>query len=253
MRKHFVLIAALTLVSIAPAYASESAHIEIPKQEWSFQGPFGTFDRPSMQRGLKVYRQVCAGCHAMKRVAFRNLADLGYDESQIKAIANEYTYMDGPNDDGEMYERPGLPSDRFKSPYANDNAAKANNGGALPPDLSLITKARHDGANYLYGILTGYEAPPAGFKLLEGQNYNKVMPGHVIAMPPPLANDAVVYEDGSPQTVEQYSKDVVHFLSWAAEPELEARKRIGFNVIIFLVVFAGVMYGIKKKIWKNVH
>lgn len=249
-----VLVLALILGAAQPVKAAESSHETfVPDLQWSFDGPFGTFDRAAMQRGLKVYRQVCAGCHSMKRIAFRNLADLGYDEGQIKTIASEYTFVDGPNEDGEMFERPGIPSDRFPAPFANDNAAKANNGGALPPDLSLITKARHDGPNYVYGILTGYEAPPEGFHLLEGQNYNKTMPGHVIAMAPPLSNDMIVYEDGAPQTVEQYAKDVAHFLSWAAEPEMERRKRAGMNVIIFLLALAGVMYGIKKKIWANVH
>ena len=252
MKTRLMFVSALALLACMPQ-AQAAEHAALPEQSWSFEGPFGTFDRAALQRGYKVYRNVCAGCHAMKLVSFRNLEDLGYDESQIKAIAAEYTYTDGPNDDGEMFERPGLPSDRFKSPFANDNAAKANNGGALPPDLSLIIKARHDGPNYLYGLLTGYEAPPEGFKLLDGQNYNKVMPGHVIAMPPPLANDAVVYEDGSPQTVEQYSKDVTQFLTWASEPSMEDRKRMGISVLIFLTVFAAILYGIKKKIWANAH
>ena len=258
MRKKTTKVMVVALAALIGVITTGQAHagkatVEAPQQSWSFKGPFGTYDRGGLQRGLKVYRQVCAGCHGMKRVAFRNLEDLGYDESQIKAIAAEYTFMDGPNEDGEMFERQGLPSDRFKSPFANDNAAKANNGGALPPDLSLIVKARHDGANYLYGLLTGYESPPEGFKILQGQYYNKYMPGHVIAMAPPLADDAVTYEDGTPQTAEQYARDVTHFLAWASEPEMEDRKRLGFNVLVFLIVFAGVMYGVKKKIWANVH
>lgn len=239
--------------AISGASMAGKSTTPLPQQEWGFEGPFGTFDRAALQRGYKVYRNVCAGCHAMKRVAFRNLADIGYDESQIKAIASEYTYIDGPNDEGDMFERPGLPSDRFKSPFANDNAAKANNGGALPPDLSLIVKARADGSNYLYGLLTGYEPAPEGVKLLDGQYYNKYMPGHIIAMAPPLADDAVVYEDGAPQTVEQYAKDLTEFLTWASEPSMEARKKTGFNVLLFLIVFAGIMYAIKKKIWSDVH
>lgn len=234
------------------AFAAKSTE-PLAQQDWGFEGPFGTFDRAALQRGLKVYRNVCAACHGMKKIAYRNLEALGYDEAQIKAIAAEYTYVDGPNEDGDMFERPGLPSDRFKSPYANDNQGKAANNGALPPDLSLIVKARHDGANYLYGLLTGYAPAPEGKVLLEGQYYNKVMPGNVIAMAPPLADDAVVYEDGSPQTVEQYSKDVTEFLAWASEPSMERRKQIGLNVLIFLFVFAGIMYAIKKKIWSDVH
>lgn len=254
MKKHLFVLSAAALLAVPMASASAAEGTPHPEaQSWSFDGPFGTFDRAALQRGFKVYRQVCAGCHAMKRIRFRELEALGYDESQIKAIAAEYTYEDGPNDDGEMFERPGLPSDAFKSPYPNDNAAKANNGGALPPDLSLITKARHGGADYVYGILTGYEAAPEHVKLLDGQYYNKIMAGHVIAMPPPLADDGVTYEDGTPQTVEQYSKDVSHFLAWAAEPEMEDRKRLGIAVLIFLAALFGVMYKIKKKIWADVH
>ncbi len=249
-----VLLALAGGVLFLPSLARASSEgTEMVHQPWSFEGPFGTFDRAALQRGYKVYREVCAGCHAMKRVAFRNLADLGYNEGQIKAIAAEYTYVDGPNDDGEMFERPGLPSDHFKSPFPNDNAAKAGNGGALPPDLSLIVKARHGGANYVYSILTGYEAPPAGRTLLSGQNWNKAMAGHVIAMAKPLSDGAVAFEDGTAQTVEQYAKDVSQFLTWASEPSMEDRKRTGAKTLLFLVIFAGVMYAIKRKVWSDAH
>jgi ubiquinol-cytochrome c reductase cytochrome c1 subunit len=229
------------------------ATIHPPHQHWHFNGMFGTYDKSAMQRGLKVYREVCAACHSLKRVYFRNLDALGYDEGQVKTIASEYTITDGPNDDGDMFERPGLPSDAFTSPFPNDNAAKASNNGALPPDLSLITKARHNGPDYVYGILTGYGEAPAGTTLLPGQNWNQYMPGHIIAMAPPLTDGQVAYEDGSPQTVEQYSRDVVNFLTWAADPYMQERKRMGIKVIIFLLVFAGVMYGVKRKIWADVH
>lgn len=236
-------------------HAAANAHAApaLPKQDWSFNGPLGTYDRASLQRGFQVYKQVCAACHGMKRVAYRNLADLGYSEAQIKTVAAEYTFMDGPNDEGEMFERPGKPSDHFKSPYANDNAAKANNNGALPPDLSLITKARAGGADYIYAILTGYEEAPAGADLAVGQHWNRYMAGNKIAMPAPLADGAVPYEDGSPTTVAQYAHDVSTFLTWAAEPEMEHRKQTGLKVLIFLAVFAGLMYAVKKKIWSNVH
>ncbi|MCC6598115.1 MAG: cytochrome c1 [Alphaproteobacteria bacterium] len=252
MRKIALLSLALLFCLAAPSAWSSEA-VEPPQKDWSFDGPTGTFDRAALQRGYKVYREVCSACHAMKHLAFRNLADIGYDEGQIKAIAAEYTFVDGPNDEGDMYERPGLPSDHFKSPFANDNAAKAANGGALPPDLSLIIKARHDGPNYVYGILTGYEEPPADKALQPGQNWNKYMPGHVIAMAPPLSDDGIVYEDGSPQRIEQYAADVVEFLTWASEPSLESRKRTGVKVLIFLMVMAGVMYAIKRKIWAGAH
>ncbi|PZQ46057.1 MAG: cytochrome C [Micavibrio aeruginosavorus] len=237
------------------AHASADAHHTAvpPKQDWPFNGPLGTYDRASLQRGFQVYKQVCAACHSMKRVAYRNLSALGYTEDQIKAVAAEATIMDGPNDEGEMFERPGRPSDHFKSPFANDNAAKANNNGALPPDLSLIVKARTGGADYVYAILTGYDTPPPGIELANGQHYNKYMAGNKIAMPAPLVEGAVAYEDNSPTTVNQYAHDVSQFLAWAAEPEMEERKQTGLKAIIFLVVFAGLMYAVKRKIWAKVH
>lgn len=251
-KKILLVLSVLIVVPASAAMAAGGETVHPPKQSWSFEGPFGTFDRESMQRGLKVYRDVCAACHSLKRVAFRNLTDLGYSEDQVKALAAEYTVTDGPDEEGEMFERAALPSDHFPSPYPNDNAAKAANG-ALPPDLSLITKARHDGPNYLYGILTGYEEAPADIELLDGQYYNEYMAGHVIAMPPPLTDGMIAYEDESLQTTEQYARDVVQFLSWAAEPSMEARKRTGMKVLIFLLVFAGIFYGIKKKIWADAH
>ena len=234
--------------------AADSHHTpQLPDEDWSFTGPFGSYDRASLQRGFQVYKQVCSTCHAMKRVSYRNLSALGYSEAQIKTIAGEVTVMDGPDEEGEMFERPGRPSDHFKSPYANDNQAKASNGGALPPDLSLIVKARQGGANYIYGILTGYETPPAGFELAPGQHFNKYMTGNKIAMPPPLVEGAVAYEDGTPTTVAQYAHDVSTFLAWAAEPEMEVRKQTGIKAILFLLVFAGIMYAVKRKIWARVH
>lgn len=253
MNKKILILLGAIILSPAftlPAQAAGDAE-PAPHQHWHFSGPFGTFDRGALQRGLKVYREVCSACHSLKRVAFRNFADLGYNEAQIKNIAAEYSVTDGPDEEGEMFERPARPSDAFPSPYPNDNAAKAANG-ALPPDLSLITKARHHGPDYVYALLTGYEDAPHGDELADGQYWNKYMPGHIIAMAPPMSDDQVAYEDGSPQTVEQYSKDVVEFLTWAAEPEMEDRKRLGINTLIFLFVFAGVMYGVKKKIWADV-
>ena len=236
------------------APAADAHHApELPKQDWSFSGPFGSYDRAALQRGFQVYKQVCAACHGMKRVAYRNLSALGYSEDQIKSVAAEYTFMDGPDEEGEMFERPGKPSDHFKSPYLNDNQAKASNNGALPPDLSLIVKSRVGGADYLYALLTGYETAPAGVELAAGQHWNKYMSGNKIAMPAPLLEGAVAYEDGSPTTVAQYSSDVAHFLAWASEPELETRKQTGIKVIIFLAVFAFLMYRVKRRIWASKH
>lgn len=251
MKKIILITLAIFAMTPMVAHAAGDA-VEIPKQQWSFSGAFGTYDRGELQRGFQVYQQVCAACHGLKRVAYRNLIALGYNEAQVKAVAAQYTTMDGPDDEGEMFERPMKPSDRFKEPYLNENAARYANNGALPPDLSLITKARAGGADYTFALLTGYESAPEGEEMGAGQYWNKYMPGHKIAMAAPLSDDMVAYEDGTPTTVDQYARDVSAFLTWAAEPEMEVRKRMGLKVLIFLIVFAGVMYTVKKKIWKDV-
>ena len=228
--------------------------------------------RAQLQRGLKVYKEVCAACHSMKLVAFRTLEDLGYSEAQVKAFAAEYTVQDGPNDDGEMFDRPGIPSDYFPSPFPNVQAAAAANGGAAPPDFSLIAKARgvergfptfvfdiftqyaEGGPDYIHSLLTGYgQEPPAGMEIAEGTHYNPYfIAGKSLAMAPPLSDDQVTYDDGAPQTVDQYSRDVSAFLMWAAEPHLEDRKKTGFRVMIFLVLFGALVYLTKRKIWADV-
>ncbi len=237
----------------------------MPDLDWSFDGPFGTYDKASLQRGFLVYKQVCASCHSLKKIYYRNLESLGYDEAQIKTIAAEYTVTDGPNDEGDMFDRPARPSDRVKSPFLNDKAAAYANGGAVPPDLSLITKARHGGADYVYGVLTGYAEPPAGVTLTATQHYNKVkdggligpdgakIPGGILAMAPPLSDGLVSYEDGTAQTADQYARDISHFLTWAAEPEMEHRKQMGIKVLIFLSFFALIMYATKRKVWEKLH
>lgn len=237
----------------APVYASGDS-VEPPHQDWSFDGLFGTYDRAALQRGYKVYSEVCASCHSMKRLSYRNLSALGYSAQEVKAIAANYTVMDGPNDEGEMFERTALPSDSFVSPFANKNAAMYANNGAYPPDMSLLTKARAGGADYIYALITGYQdEPPHGEELLDGQYWNKYMPGHILAMAPPIFDGMVAYEDGSQETVAQYAMDVSHFLTWAAEPHMEARKRTGMKAFIFLLVFTIVMYGIKRKVWAKAH
>ncbi len=253
MFKKIALTSAVVMMLSSPVAIAAEGEAPLTNVDFSFKGPLGTYDKAALQRGLMVYRQVCSSCHSLKRVAYRNLTALGYTEDQVKAIAAEYTITDGPNDDGEMFDRPGRPSDKFKSPFANDKASMAANGGALPPDLSLITKARHGGGDYVFSILTGYTTPPEELVIPEGKYYNKVMVGNVIAMPPPLTAGAVPYEDGVPQTVEQYSKDVATFLTWAAEPEMEQRKQMGVKVLMFLAVFAGLMYAVKRKIWEKAH
>jgi len=245
----FVLI--LSLSAVSQGHAAGEAKTP-PKQDWSFSGPFGTYNRGAMQRGFQVYKQVCAACHSMDHLAYRNLSALGYSEAEVKAIAAEYTVTDGPDDEGEMFERPAKPSDTFKSPYANEKLARYANNGALPPDMSLLAKARANGSDYIYALLTGYEEPPEGVKLANGQYWNKYMAGNKIAMAPPLSDDIVPYEDGTPTTLAQYARDVTHFMTWAAEPKMEIRKRTGIKVVLFLIVFAGIMYAVKRKIWADV-
>ncbi len=250
-----VIIGALP---VSAAFAAGGDGPPIPSQEWRFEkgplGALGTYDKAAMQRGYKIYKDVCAACHSMKHLYFRNLEDLGYNEAQIKNIASEYTVInEDPDEEGEMFERIAKPSDRFPSPFANENAAKYANGGALPPDLSLITKARANGSNYIYALLTGYEDAPHGEELADGQYWNKYFPGHKLSMAPPLMDGLVAYEDGTPETVEQYARDLTHFLTWAADPHMEERKSTGMKVIIFLLVFAGILYTVKKKIWAHLH
>ena len=257
-------------------HAAEPTHFPIhaPRQQsWSFAGPFGTFDTGQLQRGLKIYKEVCAACHSMSLVPFRTLEGLGYSTAQVRALAAEYTVQDGPNADGEMFERPGIPSDYFPSPFPNPVAAAAANGGAAPPDMSLLAKARgvtrgfptfvfdiftqyaEGGPDYIYSLLTGYdEQPPAGMEIAAGTHYNPYfISGKSLAMAKPLSDGQVTYEDGSPETVDQYSRDISAFLMWAAEPHLVTRKQTGFSVIAFMILFGGLVYLTKRKVWADAH
>jgi len=246
-----VIAFALVLMT-APVEAAEKT---VPKaQDWSFEGLFGKFNRADLQRGFQVYKEVCSGCHSLDQVAYRNLAALGYNEDQIKAFAATVEVQDGPNDEGEMFLRKGKPFDRFKNPFPNKNAARAANNGAFPPDLSVITKSRPHGIDYTYALLTSYkEEPPKGVKMAEGMFYNTAFPGTQIAMVPPLAPDAIEYQDGTKATVPQMAKDVTTFLVWAAEPELEERKAMGRAVILFLLALTALLYALKRKIWADLH
>jgi len=235
-----------------PARAQEETPAP-PRQQWSFDGVFGTYDRAELQRGLQVYKEVCSACHPVKHLYFRDLAALGYSDDQIKAFAANYQVTDGPNDNGDMFQRPARPSDPFVGPFANDQAARAANNGALPPDLSLIVKAREYGANYVFAILNGFKDPPPGVTLNPNMYYNEYFPGHQIAMPPPLSNGQVTFADGAPNTVPAMAHDVAAFLTWAAEPTLDERHRMGFKIILFLVVVTGLFYAAKRRIWARVH
>lgn len=239
----------LVLLTFSHLWAADAP--SFARQSWSFHGLFGTFDRKQLQRGFQVYKEVCSACHGLKLVSYRNLKDLGYNADEIKAIAAAQQIKDGPNDEGEMFERARLPADKMFGPYPNDNAARAANNGALPPDLSLITKARIGGADYLYGLLTGYTAAPDSIKLGPNMHYNKVFPGHQIGMAAPLANDQVTYADETKATVDQMSRDVVAFLVWASDPHQESRKALGFKVLLYLIGLSCLFYVLMKRIWSQ--
>ena len=255
--KSIAIICVITLVgfSASRVQASSEGDTPLPNKTWHFDGALGSFDKAALQRGFKIYKQVCSTCHSMKQMYYRDLTGLGYTGDEVKAIASEFTVMDGPNDEGEMFERAGLPSDHFVSPFANTKAAAYANNGAVPPDLSLITKARAGGPTYVYSVLTGYEETPHDMegKILAGQHYNKYMKGHIIAMAAPLSDGIIAYEDGSPETLEQYAEDVSTFLHWASDPHMQQRKRLGIKVFLYLLAFAGVMYATKRKVWFDKH
>lgn len=233
--------------------SAETSHKVMPKHDWSFNGVTGTFDRAALQRGYKVFREVCSGCHSMRLLYYRDLIDIGFSEAQVKVISSEYTVLDGPNEDGEMFERQARPADRFVNPYLNDNEARANNNGAYPPDLSVITKARKYGEDYIYNLLLGYEDAPKGVEIGNGMYYNKWMDGNQIAMPAPILDGSVDYDDGTNNSAKQLSEDVVTFLKWSAEPELEVRKNMGIKVILFFLVLGTVVYLAKNRLWRDVH
>jgi len=253
LRRSITAIALAVGVAIAPQAARAAGEYDTPPPaNLSFQGFFGTFDRAAAQRGLQVYRQVCANCHGLRLVAFRNLRALGLTEEQVAAIAAEYQIVDGPNDEGQMFERPGRASDRFPSPFPNERAARAANNGAYPPDLSVMTKARHYGANYIRALLTGFQDPPEGVEIGEGMHYNRYFPGRQIAMANVLFDDMMEFADGTPATVEQMARDVTTFLAWAAEPEMEQRRQMGIRVVLFLLILGGLTYAMKRRVWADV-
>ena len=254
--KNFFRILSLIIIFFSNSLNSSAAEkVEYLKTDWSFKGLFGKFDRGSLQRGYQVYTEVCSSCHSMKYVSYRNLAEKGgpeFSEEQAKAIAASFEVTDGPNADGDMFDRPGKLSDKFVMPYDNVKAAQAANGGAYPPDMSVLVKARGGGANYIYSLLQGYEDPPIGVTLDEGVHYNKYMYGNKIKMSNPLSNGLVEYADGTEATVEQMSKDITTFLMWTAEPHLESRHRMGFKAIVYLIILTILVYFSMKRIWSRV-
>ena len=255
MKNIFKIVYLTFLLLLVTIQVNSEEKVDLLKTDWSFKGLFGKFDRGSLQRGYQVYTEVCASCHSMKYVSFRNLAEEGgpeFTEEQVKAIAANFEVVDGPNNDGEMFTRPAKLSDKFVKPYENVKAAQAANGGAYPPDMSVLAKARSGGVDYIYSVLLGYEDPPSGVTLDDGVYYNKYMYGNKIKMSQPLMEDAVEYSDGTKATEEQMAKDVTTFLMWAAEPHLEARHKMGFKAILYLTILTILVYFSMKKIWSRI-
>ena len=255
MKKLIKLFYITSFFILATAHSLSAEKVDYLKTDWSFKGLFGKFDRGSLQRGYQVYTEVCAACHSMKYLSYRNLAEKGGPEFpiiQAKAIAASFEVVDGPNADGEMFTRPAKLSDKFVMPYENEKAAQAANGGAYPPDMSVLVKARGGGVDYIYSLLQGYEDAPSGVTLDEGVHYNKYMYGNKIKMSAPLSDGIIEYGDGTVASVEQMSKDVTTFLMWAAEPHLEARHRMGFKAIVYLIILTVLVYFSMKKIWSRV-
>ena len=251
--KNFILLLIISLFFSKSIFAAET--VEPIKVDWSFKGLTGKFDRASLQRGFQVYKEVCASCHSMQYLSYRNLGEPGgpeFSKEEVKAIAASVEVQDGPNSQGEMFTRPGKPSDKFVSPYPNIEASIAANGGAYPPDMSVLVKARPGGANYIYSVLMGYEDPPPGFVLDDGVYYNKYMTGNKIKMSKPLLEGIVEYSDGTPASEEQMARDVTTFLAWAAEPELETRHKTGFKVLIYLILLSILVYLSMKKVWSRI-
>ena len=255
MKKILNLLSSILIIFSISLNVVSAEKIEYLKTDWSFKGLFGKFDRASLQRGYQVYTEVCSSCHSMKYLSYRNLAEKGGPEfsiQQAKAIASSFEVIDGPNSDGEMFARPGKLSDKFVMPYDNVKAAQAANGGAYPPDMSVLVKARKGGVDYIYSLLQGYEDPPAGITLDDGVYYNKFIYGNKIKMSNQLSDGLIQYADGTNATVEQMSKDVTTFLMWAAEPHLEARHKMGFKAIVYLIILTVLVYFSMKKIWSRI-
>jgi ubiquinol-cytochrome c reductase cytochrome c1 subunit len=257
MRKTWLAVAALIgagvvgMGTLAPAFGDDAPVLK--HLDWSFYGIFGTYDRAALQRGFEVVNEVCSNCHSFHQLYYRDLEGIGLSADDVKALAAAVQVTDGPNDQGEMFKRQGKPSDPFKQPFPNEQAARFANNGALPPDLSLIVKAREGGPDYVYSILTGFKEAPKSMHMNAGMNYDTAFPGNQIAMPPPLQDGTVTYTDGTKATIDQEAHDVVTFLTWLSNPELEARHRLGVKVLIFLVIFTGLLYLVKRKVWADVH
>lgn len=251
LRKTFALFSLVLFTSFVIVASSDN--LPAKKEKWSFDGMFGTFDRGAIQRGFQVYKEVCAACHSVNLLSFRNLKEIGFSEAEAKEIAKSYNVSDGPNDEGEMFERQARLSDRIPGPYSNEKAARASNNGAFPPDLSLIIRARENGANYVYSILTGYDqVAPKDMQIPENMHYNPYFPGMKIAMTKPLSENIIQYSDGTLATVDNMAHDVVNFLQWASDTKMEKRKKLGIKVLIYLSIFTGLFYIAYKRVWQKI-
>ena len=251
MLSKIIIISLLTFFTYSSDAESASNDVELIKQNWPFNGIFGRFDKSSLQRGFKVYSEVCAACHGIRHISYRDLADIGYSPDEVKAIAGEYEVIDGPNDEGDMFTREAKMSDKFVEPYENKKIARLANNGAYPPDLSLIVKARAGGADYIYSLLNGYKEFPENFEASEGMYYNEYYPGKQIAMPSPIMDEIVEFDDGTEASHIQIARDVTSFLAWTAEPELEVRKSLGVKTLFFLILITIMLLGVKRKVWKH--
>ncbi len=284
MTKNIIRLGLAAVLAATVGFTAFAARAEEAKEypiqhparlHWSFGGPLGKFDEAQLQRGFKVFKEVCSSCHSARLLKFRNLADEGgpgFSEAQVKALAATYKVTDGPNANGDMFQRPAVPSDPWPSPFPNDEAAKSANGGALPPDMSLLAKARavhsgfpwwviemilpyqEQGPDYIYGVLNGYkDAVPEGVTVPEGKYYNEgFIGGPAIGMPKPLSDGQVEYTDGTPATLDNYARDVAAYLYWMAEPKMVERKQMGFRAVIFLAVFAFLLGIVKRRVWSDV-
>ena len=253
--KNYIKFLIFTIFFLGNVNSHSAEKIEYLKTDWSFKGIFGKFDRSALQRGYQVYTEVCSSCHSMKYLSYRNLAEKGgpeFSKAEAKAIAASFEVTDGPNADGEMFQRPAKLSDKFVMPYENNKAAEAANGGAYPPDMSVLIKARSGGADYIYSLLQGYDEPPMGVSLDDGVYYNKYMYGNKIKMASPLSEGIVEYSDGTEASIEQMSKDITTFLMWAAEPHLESRHKMGFKAIVYLIILTVLVYFSMKRIWSRI-
>ena len=256
--KRFARLFAALITLATPIGAVLAGHDEpsVTRQDWSFNGVLGKFDRAQLQRGYQVYSTVCANCHSTRLLSYHNLSQEGgpqFSKEAVEILASKVQVSDGPNEKGEMFQRPARPSDRFPPRFANEQLARLANNGALPPDLSVMAKARPAGPDYIYALLTGYKPAPADMKMTPGMYYNVAFPGHQIAMPPPLMDGVVPYTDGTKKTVDNYARDVSAYLMWAAEPKLEERHQVGVRIMLFLIVFAVIMFLAKRAVWSRMH